>query len=75
MAGEFQLQRLMAALENGVKALGNLQQTIAALFPQAGASVVTTATAGTDGAPPAQVAGYLVITVNGQPFKVALYNP
>jgi hypothetical protein len=34
-----------------------------------------TATSGANGAPPAQVAGYMAITVNGTEYMVPLYNP
>jgi hypothetical protein len=37
-------------------------------------AIATTATAGTNGALPSQVAGYAFLTVNGTTFKMPLYN-
>ncbi|HZT51700.1 MAG TPA: hypothetical protein VFA22_07200 [Stellaceae bacterium] len=52
-----------------------IQAALQAVFPQASGSVATSATAGTHGAPPAQVAGYLTITISGTTYKVPLYGP
>jgi hypothetical protein len=37
------------------------------------ATTATSATAGTNGDVPAQVAGYLVVNINGFPFKIPYY--
>lgn len=44
-----------------------------AAFPQASTSITTTATAGTKTLPAAP-ADFLLIDINGTPYKVALYN-
>lgn len=38
-------------------------------------NITVTATAGTSGATPAQVAGYMVVNIAGKPQKIAYYNP
>jgi len=48
--------------------------TVAAAQVGLGSTVATTATAGTNGAAPAQVAGYLIINVAGTVQKVPYYN-
>ena len=67
-------QNLYTLIQSISEAINALQQTLAQLLPTAGATVVATATAGTDGAPPAQVAGYLTVTVAGAPYKLPLYK-
>jgi hypothetical protein len=61
-------------LNQGVQAINNLKQTISAVFPQTGGTV-TSATTGANGAVPAQVAGYIVVTLpSGTVAKVPYYN-
>lgn len=59
-------------LNQGVQAINNLRTTLAAVFPQTGG----TTTSATGGAitPPAQVVGYVVVTLpNGTAVKVPYY--
>lgn len=64
----------IASLGQIPQAINSIGIIIKAIFPQ-GSSVTTSATAGSNGAVPAQVAGYLVITQNGVTYKVPLFNP
>lgn len=66
---------ILAALQSGIQAINRLEETIAAVFPRTTATSAT-ATIGTSGAPPAQVAGYLtVLHPDGTSVKVPYYNP
>jgi hypothetical protein len=58
-----------------VQALNALNKTASTLFPSASASLATTATAGTNGAPPSQVAAYIVVKVGNTTLKVPGYLP
>lgn len=51
-----------------------LQITSAGLVAYQNATLAATATAGTNGAPPAQVSGYLEVVVNGTTVKIPYYN-
>lgn len=54
--------------------MGQLIQTLSQIFPIGGATSAS-ATTGASGAPPAQVAGYLAVTLpNGTAVKVPYYN-
>lgn len=70
---------LNATLNNILIKLGDLTQAIvtstSAIFPQT-AGTSTSATAGTHGAVPAQVAGYITVTLpGGGTAKVPYFNP
>ena len=67
------LTDILTTLKNGVVAINAMVTALGRIFPQSGATA-TTATAGTHGAPPAQVAGYLEVTVNGAVQKIPYYN-
>lgn len=54
--------------------LASVVTALQAAFPQASASIATTATAGTKTLPAAP-ADFLVISVNGVSYKLPLYNP
>lgn len=79
--GDSQLQTLITTLQNVVVALGNmtkqLNTTTTALFPQIN-TTSTSATAGTHGAVPAQVAGYIQTTLpqnlGGGTVKIPYFN-
>ena len=66
---------LITNVKRAVQSLNNLTTTLANVFPSSAGTTAPTATAGTNGAPPAQVAKYLNVSVGGQSFKVPLYNP
>lgn len=73
------ISTLNSTLGNILIKLGTLTQTIAAstaaIFPQT-AGTSTSATAGTHGAVPAQVAGYITVTLpGGGTAKVPYFNP
>lgn len=69
------LDDAVTALKNLVVATNNLSQVMTKALPVV-QSMATTATAGTNGAPPAQVYQYLNITLpDGTPGKVAVYKP
>ncbi len=61
-SGGGNLQTLVAVLNNAVVGLGNIAKNMTTIFP---AGTATSATAGTHGDVPAQVDGYLVITIPG----------
>lgn len=64
---------ILATLQNGVVALNNLVKTLLTVFPISGGTS-TTATGGAI-VPPAQVAGYITITLpNGTAAKVPYFN-
>lgn len=64
---------LLTAVQNAVTAINTLNQTLAATFPQADAGITHSATAGGDTLP-ADPSGFLTVTLNGQAFKVPLYD-
>lgn len=69
------LSDVLTTLKNGVIALGNLAQILAkGNLAQTGTT--PTATAGTGGAPPAQVAGYFTVVnpATGVTQKVPFYD-
>jgi hypothetical protein len=72
-AGEMQIAtNYLKAL---VQVMGQWITTTKQVFPFI-SSTATSATAGTNGAPPAQVAGYINMTLpNGTSAKVPYYNP
>lgn len=74
MAGE-QWSSLLSTLKQGVQAIGNLASVLGKVFPSSAGTTAPSATAGTNGAVPAQVAQYLNVSVNGQSFKIPLFNP
>ena len=66
---------LGTAAQNAVIAINNLSTSLKTVLP-AVQSTATSATAGTHGAAPVQVAGYLNITLpNGTAAKVPYFNP
>lgn len=67
------LSGLVSTIQSAVTALTNIASSLSKAFPQQ-AGTSTSATAGTAGALPTQVAGYLSITVNGQTVKVPYFN-
>lgn len=68
------LQDLNVTQQSGVRYLGLIIQTLQKAFIQFGGRT-STATAGTSGAPPAQVAGYISFTApDGTVGKVPYYN-
>lgn len=65
---------LVTVMQNAVVALGKIASVLATSFPQA-TGTAASATAGTNGAVPAQVAGYLTITLpDGSAAKVPYFN-
>jgi hypothetical protein len=62
-----------AALKLGTATLTAAAPTVAAAQVGIGSTTATTANAGANGAPPAQVAGYLIINVAGTAMKVPYY--
>lgn len=63
---------ILSALQNGVQALNSIRQALANGFPQVGGTT-TTATGGAI-TPPAQVVGYIVVSLpNGTAVKVPYY--
>jgi len=65
---------LVTAAQNAVIALGTLNTTLKQVLPVV-QSTATSASAGTNGDVPAQVVGYLLITLpNGTPAKVPYYG-
>jgi len=65
---------LSTAAQNAVIAINNLSKTLQTVLPVV-QSTATSATAGSNGDVPAQVVGYLVITLpNGSAAKVPYYN-
>lgn len=67
------LTTLISTLQDVVRAINNLNQTASTVFPQV-AGTATSAVAGTNGAIPAQVAGYAEVVINGSTVKIAYYN-
>ncbi|MDE3116277.1 MAG: hypothetical protein KGL26_11800 [Pseudomonadota bacterium] len=75
MAGNTTPRTLLEVLFDGVRAINNLAVQIGKVFPQ-GSALSTTATAGSNGAPPAQVAKYMTIQgTDGVSYKIPLYLP
>lgn len=75
MNGGDPLQNVWNTLQQAVQAIQDLNQTIAAVFPQSQATT-TSANSGTASALPGTPAGYLTITLpNGEPAKIPFYNP
>lgn len=67
------LSSILSTLQNGVRALYDISTKISTIFPQ----VSGTSTTATGGAitPPAQVAGYVTVTLpNGTSAKIPYYN-
>lgn len=65
---------LVTVMQNAVVALGKIASVLATSFPQT-TGTATSATAGSNGAVPAQVAGYLTITLpNGTQAKVPYFG-
>lgn len=68
-------QALLAAAQNLVRAVNGLNETLSDVFPIGGATS-TSANAGSAGAPPAQVLGYLAVTLpDGTAVKIPYYAP
>lgn len=68
------LTDLLAAMQNGVVAIGNLNTTIKNTFPQV-AALSTAAPTGTITFTSSQAASFLtVVTSSGASYKVALYT-
>lgn len=57
-----------------VESINNLNTSIESSFPQADSSVSSTANAGIETLP-SNPTGFLLIEVNGIPYKIALYEP
>ena len=69
------LSDILAALQNGVQAVNNLSDQIAATFPQAAAVSTAAATAGTITFTSSLAAGFLtVITSSGATYKIPLFT-
>lgn len=68
---------LIGLVRATLQSLNNLSSTLGKVFPQWNGTTATTATAGTNGALPAQVAGYLVVVnpVTGASVRIPFYNP
>ena len=74
MAGNFpSLDTIQTILQNIVKAISSLNQTINNIFPSA-TGTATSATAGS-ATLPAQPAGVVTVVVNGATVKVPYYLP
>jgi hypothetical protein len=74
MADQGRWSELIGHVKSAVVSLNGLAQAIGRVFPAA-SGTATSATAGTNGAVPAQVAGYLLVTLpNGQAAKIPFYN-
>ena len=67
------LTAFVIPLQQLVQALNALNKTASTLFPSASGSPAPTTTAGTNGAPPAQVADYIVVKVGNTTRKVPGY--
>jgi hypothetical protein len=64
---------ILSAIQNGVQALNGIRQAFSNAFPQIGGTT-TTATGGAI-TPPAQVVGYIVVSLpNGTAVKIAYYD-
>ena len=67
-----------SSFTQGATSLNDIYRTPAGfggvLPPMLGSSIATGATAGTNGAVPSQVAGYLTISINGTHYKVPYFN-
>lgn len=69
------LTDLLAALQNGVVAIQQLNTTLQTIFPQATAYSTTAATVGTVTFTSSQAVGFIsVITSSGATVKVAVYS-
>jgi hypothetical protein len=75
IAAQPSLTGFILILQQLVLAVNALNMTASRLFPSASASLATTATAGTHGAPPAQIADYIVVKVGNTMLKVPGYLP
>ena len=74
MADILGLDTLTTTLKNVVTNIAAMTQTLSKIFPQILATS-TTATIGTNGAPPAQVQGYIAIILpDGSTGKVPFYK-
>lgn len=69
------LTDLLAAMQNGVVAIGNLNTTLRNVFPQITVVSTAAATAGTITYTSSQAAGFLsVVTSSGYTYRVPLYT-
>lgn len=69
------LTDILAALQNGVVAINNLNTTLQQIFPQATAFSTIAATAGTITFTSSQATGFIsVVTSSGATVKVATYT-
>lgn len=69
------LSEILAALQNGVTAINNLNTALSAVFPQATAASTTVPGAGTITFTSSQAVAFLsVLTSSGGTYKVALYS-
>lgn len=69
------LTDILAALQNGVVAINNLNATLQQIFPQATAFSTTAATAGTITFTSSQATGFIsVVTSSGATVKVPVYS-
>ena len=71
---DISLDPMIAVLNQLVQA-GNAQASALSRTLPGFTTTATTATAGTNGAPPAQTALYLNISIGGTSYKIALYLP
>jgi hypothetical protein len=71
--GTNSLSSILSTLQNGVRALYDISTKISTIFPQV-SGTSTTATGGSI-TPPAQVVGYISVTLpNGTSAKIPYYN-
>lgn len=69
------LTEILAALQNGVTAINNLNDTLTAIFPQATALSTTAAAAGTITFTSSQAVAFLSVqTSSGGIYKIPLYS-
>lgn len=64
---------LFSSMQQAVQAINALNQTLAAVFPQAGASITHSASVGGD-VLPAAPAGFITVTLSGAAYKIPIYN-
>ena len=69
------LSDLATSSNNANKILSQIALAIAAAFPQAASTTITTTATSGAQTLPGNPAGFLTVTVNGVPFKIPLYNP
>ncbi len=68
------LDVVIGVLKNISVAIGDLNRTIAKIFPTQTGSTSTSATGGSASALPAQPAGYVNVIINGQTKRIPFYD-